>query len=462
VKPDAVRAASRACFFLCAVFASHAAFSGPNEDLLAAASKGELPKLERAIKKGANPDARGESKATALMVASERGHGNIVRALLRAGARADATREGGIAAIHVACATGQLDIIKELLAAGVTVNTATEKGMTPIIAAGMSGKIEVIRFLAEAGADRNAVDTGGVGLLMTSAQGGCVECMEFVRTPQSNFNALTARNFNVLDHALASRKWPAIQYVLDAGGTLSEAGRKTAMFKVIATPVDQLSRETAAEAKLIRAIVAAGAALEGINEDGLTPLLAAVKMGHVDAVEALLDGKANIAAVDKDGDGALAVAAQRDTMENLQMLLALSNSSPGSMKQIFKPAGRSDVSPATARRLAISRRLIAAGVPVNATNKEGYTPLHRAVQLGDAELVELLIGAGANVNAVNDFNTTPLMIATTWSFEAPLRSLLAAGADKTIANKKGATALSIAQENKNASVIGILEGRDVK
>jgi len=132
------------------------------------------------------------------------------------------------------------------------------------------------------------------------------------------------------------------------------------------------------------------------------------------------------------------------------------------MKQMFKPAQRSDVSKATARRLVIARRLIAAGAAVNATNKEGYTPLHRAAQLGDAELVELLLGAGANVNAVNNFNTTPLMIATTWSFDVVLRTLLAAGADKTITNKNGATALSIARENKNPNVIGLLEAQAAK
>jgi hypothetical protein len=54
---------------------------------------------------------------------------------------------------------------------------------------------------------------------------------------------------------------------------------------------------------------------------------------------------------------------------------------------------------------------LAAGVDVNAKNKNGYTPLHGAAQQGHKEIVELLIAKGADVNAKIDRGGTPLDFA---------------------------------------------------
>ena len=42
---------------------------------------------------------------------------------------------------------------------------------------------------------------------------------------------------------------------------------------------------------------------------------------------------------------------------------------------------------------------LAAGVDVNAKNKNGYTPLHTVTVYGNREIAELLIAKGADVNA---------------------------------------------------------------
>jgi ankyrin repeat protein len=51
--------------------------------------------------------------------------------------------------------------------------------------------------------------------------------------------------------------------------------------------------------------------------------------------------------------------------------------------------------------------LIAAGADVNATQRNGFTPLHEAAQHGDDELVELLLSAGADPTARTDAGDTP-------------------------------------------------------
>ena len=52
-----------------------------------------------------------------------------------------------------------------------------------------------------------------------------------------------------------------------------------------------------------------------------------------------------------------------------------------------------------------------AGADVNAKNKVGQTPLHRAALYSQKEIVELLIAKGANMNARGFFGMTPLNMA---------------------------------------------------
>ena len=101
----------------------------------------------------------------------------------------------------------------------------------------------------------------------------------------------------------------------------------------------------------------------------------------------------------------------------------------------------------------VIRHLIRHGVSVDETDKNGVTPLHRAVRFRSPSAVEALISAGADVNAIDRRSrSTPLHRVVTHTGApgtagkldtavAIAKILLANGADPDIENRNGKRAI---------------------
>jgi ankyrin repeat protein len=60
---------------------------------------------------------------------------------------------------------------------------------------------------------------------------------------------------------------------------------------------------------------------------------------------------------------------------------------------------------------AIARRLVEVGADVNVRQRHGWTPLHGAVHMGDADLVRFLLSHGADPKAATDDGETAIDMA---------------------------------------------------
>ena len=157
-------------------------------------------------------------------------------------------------------------------------------------------------------------------------------------------------------------------------------GDRAAVDRLLADGVTLTLCEAAAlgDATRVRALARAEpAALGQRSPDGWPPLHLAVHFGHGDAVDALLDARADVRAY-SDNDEA-----------NTALHAAL--------------AGRGG--------LRIVSRLLAAGADVNACAGGGYTPLHVAAFGGDVAMLTTLLAHGADASARASDGRSALAIA---------------------------------------------------
>ena len=99
------------------------------------------------------------------------------------------------------------------------------------------------------------------------------------------------------------------------------------------------------------------------------------------------------------------------------------------------------------------RRLVAAGVDVDAPQGDGATALHWAAHRDLVDVAGLLAGAGADVDAADDHGVTPLALACLNASAAMVDLLLAAGADPDLARTGGVTPLMTAARVGHVGVV---------
>jgi len=213
-----------------------------NEEMIAAAKKGDAEAVKSLIAKGANVNARTNYGATALHFAADRGHLEVIKLLVEAGADVNAKddfykmpplsmammrkhkdviaylQQAALAKASAkeaapqpaaspaspapaqpaapakpadpalndellnAAKKGDAAAVKSLLAKSADVNAKTRYNQTPLMLAAMQGHIGIVKILIEAGADLNVTDTfyKSVTALSAAADRGHAEIVKLL------------------------------------------------------------------------------------------------------------------------------------------------------------------------------------------------------------------------------------------------------------------------------------------
>lgn len=142
------------------------------DELLDAASKGDLDRVEKLLTMGTDVNARSSAGGTALYGASFNGHLDVVQALLAKGADVDGTTLSRSRPLAAASQQGHLDVVQLLLAKGADVNALNLDGLSALFLASQQGHLDVVQLLLAKGADVNAKTSLGFTPLYAAKRGG--------------------------------------------------------------------------------------------------------------------------------------------------------------------------------------------------------------------------------------------------------------------------------------------------
>ena len=380
------------------------------EALLAAAEKGEAVQARRAVAAliavGADLEARnsGIGGVTALYLAAENGHLNIVRLLVDKGSHVNvAMRRFGTfdenrTPLQKAAENGHLEIVRLLADRGAHMNSA-------LFLAAKNGHLDIIRMLVDKGIDVNTeTENGGQTALFAAVSSKHLEVVRLLLNKGAYVNAAFTHRFgsvfSPLQIASEQGNLEMVRLLVDKGADVNtENVGRTAIH--IASDKGNL--------EIVHLLVDKGADVNSLDR-GRTALHIASEQGNLEIVRLLVEKGADVNAATTDGVPlgitALHIASKKGNLEIVLLLLEKeANVNAALMNSLQQPESDSVFSGVTALHLASSigrldvvRALVDKRADVNATNRMGKSALFVAAQGGYLEIVRLLVDKEANVN----------------------------------------------------------------
>lgn len=127
---------------------------GTYTPLMLASSRGHADVVEHLIEHGADMTLTDFNGCTCLMAASKQGHVDVCRLLTGAGADLNAKGASDRTALWYAANAGSVEVVLHLIGEGANVAQADSNGVAPLTAASMQGHIHVAKALVNAEAIR--------------------------------------------------------------------------------------------------------------------------------------------------------------------------------------------------------------------------------------------------------------------------------------------------------------------
>ena len=384
------------------------------EDLATLIQSGKTKLALEQIQAGADVNRVQPDGTSPLIWAIDRTENEIAEALIARKADVNAANEFGVTPLAVAARQSNARLVKMLLDAGAKVDSANPDGETVLMMAISGGDLSIVQMLVDAGANVNTIEKfhSQTPLMYAAASN---------RNAAPMVKLLLSKGADVKPRALYS-DWPS-QVTSEPRTQYRSVGGLNAL----------LYAARGGCYKCVEDLIAAGADVNLPTPEGVTPLMIALDNEHNDVAKLLMDKGADLNVWDWWGRTALWIAVDRKASPGggggFSGFAAGGGGRGGGGRggrggppPVAAPAG-----PAVSSMDIINAQLNAGVDPnpemnfhrPNAPSRgrfgdnqisTGTTPLFRAVQNNDVEVIQALLAKGADPN-INTMGYTAFLLA---------------------------------------------------
>ncbi|KAJ8675668.1 hypothetical protein QAD02_011454 [Eretmocerus hayati] len=324
-------------------------------------ANGHLEMTEMMLKAGADMDCKtmflGDGPLTLAVQIEDRDvRWKMVKMLMDAGLRpVDENLKNRSTSVHEAVYKNDIELVKLFLAAGAQLNCIDHPGLRSPLHCAVSMVIrdesyfDMIKQLVELGADINITTKDGSTVLHY-----LIEYQEYNE----------------------EKTWKILKFLLDLGANLNVTNNAKVSPLAMAAAEDQL--------ELVEKMIQAGADVNISKQCTGSPMQLAVSRNNLTMVELLLKRGANIDARDEDGNNILYYAAQLQVYRPKHSL--------NSEEMILGRGGLK-----ATENLAIIKKIVALGVPVDCPEYGKYKPFASALRFGNMAAVNFFVENGIEV-----------------------------------------------------------------
>ena len=401
---------------------------------------GDLAAVRRLLREGASATVANRYGVTPLSLAASKGDPEAIDVLLAAGASATGAVSDGQTMLMLAARSGNSAAIRTLIAHGAQVNAKEHVlGETALIWAAAENHGDAIAVLVSGGADVNArsneltfprrdygdgksgrftvLPRGGWTPLMYAARQNARDALGALASAGTNLNAVDPDGTPALTLAIINAHYDAASLLLERGAdpNVADARGMTPLYAAVdMNTLDETPGRPAPKPEdaigsvgMIERLLAKGAqpdarlkgtVLERVHNngdpvlgEGATPLMRAARKADVAASRVLLDHGADPAATMKGGVTAAMIASGFGGQVRFAE---------------YNPHSGTESEAADCVRLSLAH-----GADINAANDAGQTALHiAAAQRGD-DFIRFLVKNGARLDATDRQGHTPLDVA---------------------------------------------------
>ena len=355
---------------------------------------------------------------SALADRIEAGDRKAALEMIQRNAAVNAAQPDGTTPLHWAVYRVDEELVKALLARGVKADVVNAFGSSPLAEAARVAHVNLVRMLLDAGADANRANDDGETPVMLAARTGAVKIAELLVEHGANVNASERfREQTALMWAAAESHPDMVAFLISKGATVNVRAKANDWPNQITSEPRVQYRPTGGLTPLlyaarggcqgcVEALLKGGADIDLPNPDGMTPLMMAIDNSHYEVARYLLDHGANPHTWDWWGRTPLYVVVNMRGGPDSN-----SGPRPPASLDLVHALLNAGVNPNHQLNMLQPSRNGNSGRFKDDLLNTGATPLLRAAQTFDNEVLRALLEHHALVDLPNAMGVTPLMAA---------------------------------------------------